>query len=224
MISAQYALPVVVLALLALVPTVLHTYIGMTCDDGRQAEAVATDLADMTAMPTNRRPEWGKALFDSDDWTERTYAARGRRPITLLVVRSYDAKRLYHHPEIGAARGTSFSSKEIIRVAELPEMPVHVLRGPGEAETDLALYALHYGNRFIGNPYLFQLQRSGDLLVSGRKPMTLFFVHTTISRLEAVDGGAPARLLTAAVRTFLNQSPGVNTTNRTTNELGGCFW
>jgi hypothetical protein len=38
------------------------------------------------------------------------------------------------------------------------------------------LYALLYDDRFVENPIRFQLGQAWELLFSGRRPMTLFFL------------------------------------------------
>ena len=40
----------------------------------------------------------------------------------------------------------------------------------------MSLYALHYDNTFVEDPIRFQLRTAGELLFSGRKAMTLFFL------------------------------------------------
>jgi len=68
----------------------------------------------------------------------------------------------------------------------------------------VALYVLHYDGRFVSDPIRFQLRTAGELLFTGRKAMTLFFV-----RQDSVpEGAAPltlpaARLLYEAVDRFV---------------------
>ena len=63
MISARYALPVALVLMLALIPTVIHSYLGMKTDDGLSVK--------------NIKPELGN--FNSD--THKPAAGMGRRNI-----------------------------------------------------------------------------------------------------------------------------------------------
>jgi hypothetical protein len=40
----------------------------------------------------------------------------------------------------------------------------------------MAMYVLEYENRFVADPIRFQLRTAAELLFSGRRLMTLFFV------------------------------------------------
>lgn len=205
MISSRHAAAVVGLLLVSLVPTVVHSYLGLERHDGRRAGAVPEALAGMTSVPSGRNAGWGLRRFDSPDWFERNYTTTDGGVLKLFVGRSYDAKKLYHHPELAVAYGTDFAPAEIVQLDELPGVPLHVLRGAGSSRA-FALYALHYGESFVGDPFLFQLRLAGQLLVGGRRPMTLFFVQAATAPRE-LEGSAPVTLLAAAVSTFLAQAP-----------------
>jgi hypothetical protein len=56
----------------------------------------------------------------------------------------------------------------------------------------------------VANPILFQLRTAGELLFSGRKPMTLFFAADLSGRPSAdLDGLPAAELLFAAMESFV---------------------
>lgn len=204
MIAHRYVPLVCALLALALVPTFIHSYSENRPPDGHSAAALSAALASYSSTPTTRGPNWGKRRFDSDDWVERTYRT-GTRSIRLTVVRSYDPKSLYHHPELAVADGTGFSGVQVIRPAERADMPVHVLT-PAPGVNASAAYVLHYGGRFVNDPILFQIRTAGELLVTPRQAMTLFFA---LER-EPSDGGsstsAVTDLLIAALDDFLGQT------------------
>ena len=205
MIAHRYVPIVCALLALALVPTLIHSYSDSRPHDGRTAAAVSTALAGYAATPTTRSATWGERRFDSDDWVERTYRD-GKRSIRLTVVRSYDPKSLYHHPELAVADGTSFSGVQIVRPAARPDLPLHVLTpAPGVSAT--AAYVLHYNGRFVEDPILFQIRTASELLVTRRQAMTLFFALDQDPAGDDSSRAALADLLTAAVDDFVAQSP-----------------
>ena len=72
MFSHRYALPVVLLLAVALVPTVIHSYMQARNDDGRSAKDIPTTLAGIKSKPYTRHNDaWVMDMFASDDWIER---------------------------------------------------------------------------------------------------------------------------------------------------------
>ena len=193
MLSSRYAPAVCVALLVVLVPTIIHSYAGIVVNDGRSTASIPGMLLSYTSLPTKRGVDWGKDHFDSDDWFERQYTGPGDS-VVLTVVRSYDLKALYHHPELAVAyRFANVDRMTTETSADRPEIPVHVLTSDeGRA---VGLYVLQYDGRFIADPIRFQLRTAGELLFSGRKPMTLFFVRDDV----AASGVSPLKLPAAAL-------------------------
>jgi hypothetical protein len=206
MISARYAAPVAVLLALALVPTVIHSYRGAAVVDGLRAEAIPPRLGDMGSSPTSRRPAWVKDKFDTDDWIERTYKV-DQRDVQLFVARSYDAKRLYHHPELALLRGTQTTPGPVAHATARPDVPLHTIRTTRDGRTGVAVYALLYDGGYINNPILFQLRTSAALLVSGRRPLTLFMASDLSGDPDRLDEAPATRVLLAAIEAFERQQP-----------------
>jgi len=195
---------------LALVPTLIHGYVDMRADDGYTATAVGPRLAGLPSRPSDRLAGWVKKTLDSDDWSEREYQKPGGGHVSLFISRSYDLKRLYHHPELAVAYGHDLHEAGIQPLAGMTEVPVHVLRGNADQAASLALYALLYDGQFVDNPYTFQLRTAGALLVGPRRPMTLFFaLDQTAGAGTSLDGAVVARVLAAAIRSFESQTPSV---------------
>lgn len=206
MLSSRYAPAICVALVVVLIPTIIHSYAGTVVDDGLETTAIPAALGSYRSTPTRRSADWGERHFDSHDWFERQYTS-GSDTVVLTVVRSYDLKALYHHPELGVAyHEASFAQSRVVSFPGRSDMPVHVLCCGDSKAT--ALYVLHYGGRFIAEPVVFQLRTAGELLFSGRKPMTLFFV-----RDDAPDADDPlklqaSRLLLDAVTSFVTQAGG----------------
>lgn len=205
MIPARYAPPVILLLLVALVPTLIHVYAGLEQDDGRRVGAIPQQLAGMDSVPTNRRKAWGEAVFDSHDWFERNYE-KGRERVRLFVGRSYNQKRLYHHPEIALSRGTDLAKKSIVPLPGRPDVPVHLMKqknGDG-----FAAYVLLYDGRFVTNPVSNQLRNAFWQLFNPREPLTLFYVaQAGLPSGTEFSTSAAAEILKEAVKSFLDQQP-----------------
>ena len=204
-ISPRYAVPVAVLLAFALVPTVIHSYRGARVDDGTRAAIIATALEGMSSSPTQRRAAWVQNNFDTGDWIERTYNAGGTE-VTLFVARSYDAKRLYHHPELALLRGTETTPAGVVESRQRPDIPLHVIRTSRDMQQGVAVYALQYGGAYIDNPVLFQIRTAVELLVSRRKPLTLFMASALAGSAESVHDAPATRLLLAAIADFERQT------------------
>ena len=192
---------------LALVPTVLHSYVGLKTTDGYAAAAAAPQLADLPSQPTERRTAWVRDRFASEDWIERRYQTTEGRDLLLFVARSYDLKRLYHHPELAIAYGSDLRPAGTSYSALMKNVPVHVLRDESGQNAGLAVYALRYDDEFVDDPYVLQVRVAWQLLFTPRRPMTIFFVYDPAAppgiRLE----NAPAlTLLRASIESFLSQT------------------
>ena len=174
-IASRYLGVVCALVGITLVPTFIHSYVDSTVHDGRATRGISTSLAGYAGVASSRSATWGKEQFDSDDWIDRIYARAGHE-VRLSVIRSYDAKSLYHHPELAVSYGTGYVRSEVRRSTQRPEIPLHVLYTEADAGTT-AIYALHYDDRFVDEPIAFQFRLAGELFFSGRKAMTLFFVR-----------------------------------------------
>jgi hypothetical protein len=192
MISARHAPVVTVLLALALIPTIRNTYVDAHIADGRTTQAIPTLLAGQYGTPTERGTGWAKGSLAAEDAIERRYGG----DTTLFVARSFDAKQLYHHPELAVAYGRSDKSSGVRPAAARPDVPVHWLKG----ENAWALYVLEYGDAFVADPFRFEIRRAIASVVQPREPMTLFFVHGR--------GAAPPTgeaILLAAVESFRSQ-------------------
>ena len=204
MISTRYVPAACAVVLLALVPTVIHSYVGLVVEDARSTASIPSTVAGFTSVPSSRDAGWGKRRFESDDWIERRYLS-GADEVLLTVLRSYDLKRLYHHPELDVAYGAGYQSEEIVELEGAPGVPVHLLRASSETDAT-AMYVLHYGDEFVSNPLWFQVRVAGELLFGGRKPMTLLFARDVSGRKGARPDSYPsARVLVPVIHQFAAQ-------------------
>ena len=202
--SPRYATPVALVLLLALLPTAIHSYVGLRVEDHLTTAGIPTTLEGFVGTKTSRRDNWGERRFDATDWTERTYFA-GSQEVRLLVARSFDLKKLYHHPELAATDGIDLRPMGLTPLGD-GLGSVHALSSTDNGRRQLALYALVYDGVLIEDPVWFQLRTAGKLLITGRKQMTLFFAHQVdVPENQAAQETAAATVLKAAVTAFVGQ-------------------
>lgn len=205
MISTRYAVPTLIALALALVPTLLHSYIGAKHNDGKSTHNIATTLGDFSSSPSRRNKQWGKNIYGSDDWFERIYRGRDEGPIRLFVARSYDQKRLYHHPELALSYAQNFTKNSISTLPKYPEIPVYLLSN--DDHSMIVAYILMYDGSFIESPIKHQFSESLRLLVSARKPMTLFYASQSgLAPGTIFSQSASASILSLAIQSFQSQN------------------
>lgn len=178
--STRFALALAGLAALALVPVVLHSYLGAQRDDCRAPLALAP-AAHASALERGR-DAWMREHFAASAWREGRIAGRSGAPaLAYAVVRSYDAKRVYYRPENTLLRGHSVRARELEWVdAHDVRLPIHRPRyssTPGASLRAVAGYLLVYEGRPVADPYRAQLLAAPHQLLGASTPMTLFFVH-----------------------------------------------
>jgi hypothetical protein len=172
-ISTRLAPATLCLLLLALIPTALHTYRGVSYDDGVRPKQVPVVIDGVSSMAESRRDTWGQRRFNTDDWIDRWYGTVPR--LRLTVVRTYDAKAVYHHPELAISYPEAMLGPARLERLSGGE-PVFVLRGMDQSR-DLVAYALLSDGRVVDDPYVEQARMALRMLVGGRRPMTLVYVQ-----------------------------------------------
>jgi hypothetical protein len=204
MIATRFAPATLVLLAVALLPTVIHSYVGLTGADALQVAAIQPTLAGMTSVTTKRSVDWGQRRLASQQWFERAYSS-GSDTVVLTVAKSYDHKTLYHHPELAISyHYANYDRYEVKTFPGAPDMPVHVLSNGGNGP--IGLYVLHYDGRFVADPIRFQLRTALEQLVEPRKPMTIIYARDDASKaVRDLPNTAAARVLMTAVQQFTAQ-------------------
>jgi hypothetical protein len=204
MISSRYVLPATLILLLALIPTAIHSYLDLKTDDGLSVKNISQVLGNFYSTPTNRQPEWGKETFGSEDWIERIYTDEQGKSLRLFVGRSYDHKRLYHHPELALSYAKDLRGAGQIRLPGQPEIAVNLLHN--EMRPNMAAYVLLYDGKFIDSPISHQIRDSLKQLFNARKPITLFYIVDDHEPKNSPFIQSPAALLlTKAIKNFMDQ-------------------
>ena len=202
MISSRYALLVTLLFALALIPTVIHSYLNSLVDDGRSVESIPHSLGHfLSKSHTLYKDKWVKNVFASNDWIERIYVNSDGAKVRLFVARSYDYKRLYHHPELALSKGTDYRSRGIFILPGNPEMPIHLLRN--RSGKGLVGYVLLHDGKLVQDPLTYQFKNAFKQLFSPRKAMTIIYVSDSVSP-EGADFSktSAAFVLGEAVKSF----------------------
>ena len=201
MMSTRHALPVIILIMLALIPTIIHSYLNLKTGDNLSTHQINQVLGAYVSKPTQRQSEWGKDTFACYDWIERIYTNQQGKSVRLFVGRSYDHKRLYHHPELALSYGKDLKMFEEIHSLEQPNIPVKLLGN--ETKPVMAAYALLYDNQFVKNAITYQLMSSIIQLMTPRKPMTLFYVEEDRAEKSIFSETDAAVILKEAIKDFL---------------------
>lgn len=203
MISRRYAVPVALLLVIALVPTLIHGYLGTRTDDGLSAARSVPELAGYRIGGSSKNPGWGKEIFDSGDWFERNYRGPAGDTLRLFVARSFDQKKLYHHPDLVLSYGRELEPARLVPLPGMPGVPVHLLQHK-RSRGVTAYVLLDGGGEFVGDPVSHLLRNMFWRMFSAQRQMTLFYVSTD-SAVPDFEGSAAARLLANAIRAFQGQ-------------------
>jgi len=204
MISTRYSTPVAILLALALIPTIIHTYINNADIDGKSVDNISTILGNFISTPSKRNAQWGKSVFNSEDWFERIYQNKENEKVRLFIARSFDLKALYHHPELALSYAQNLNNKTISTLSKKPEIPVHILKN--DDSSIIVAYVLMHNDTFIQDPIKYQLSESFRLLVSQKKPMILFYTsQTALPNYSKLNLKTSTTLLSLAIQAFRSQ-------------------
>lgn len=176
-LSRKHSLPMLVLLALTLLPVVVHSYFGFRTDDCAHPDVILGGCYAASA-DDGRRAAWMKETLDAESWCEGTIPTDlPGVNLDVRIVRSYDPKKLYHNPELAFMRGYSVKSKGIdLMEAGLEKIPIHRLHFDPDRGSVFGAYLMVYNSKPVANPYTSQVLSFLPQLLSGSRPMTLYFV------------------------------------------------
>jgi hypothetical protein len=179
-----------------LVPVLVHSYGGLEVEDCPRA---AAELFADAGPPDSKRDAWMREAFQAEQWAEGRFTG-GDAAIdcSFLVVRSYDAKRLYHRPYNSLAEGAAGGSRLEWISSGSGRIPIHLVQYESGDPARLTGYLLVYNSRPVAHPYSAQLAAFPLQLLSGARPMTLFLISATGPRPEWPAIGGQVRQWLAA--------------------------
>lgn len=207
MLSPRYALPVLAVFALALLPTVWNFYRCLPVSKDHVTITLHKSLAGWDGQRTDRKARTIVRIFRTTDWVERMYTDKSGRKVTLFAARSYDGRPFIHMPERGILRTDWIKRTHKLRILKkgLDLVKVHSVRLSGKKGNVWVSYILLCGQETIGNPYLFLLRRFPRLLLGEREPFTLIFVYCREEENPENAEQAIESLFFPAVDCFLNK-------------------
>ena len=184
-LSLRYFVPLSACLLLALIPVVVHSYIQVEIDDCKAPWAFVPQ-SEQASDSGGGRDAWMREFFHSSQWHEGSFSRDGLH-FDFSIIRSYDAKRLYHRPETSLVEHAIVQSRGIewVRADSGGALPIHRAYYGDTEPAILVAYLLVYRSSPVASPYWPQLRAAPVQLFSGRRPMTLFFIQAR---------GSPGRL------------------------------
>ena len=183
-LSLRYVRPLSACLLLALIPVVVHSYLQIEIDDCKVPRALVPESA-QASHSGGSRDALMRQRFQSSQWDEGSFFRDGLR-FDFSIIRSYDAKRLYHRPETSLVEHEVVERRGIEWVpADSGALPIHRAYYDDTDPAIVVAYLLVYRSSPVASPYWPHLRAAPVELVSGRRPMTLFFIQAR---------GSPGRL------------------------------
>ncbi len=175
-LSRRYVCPLSACLLLALIPVVVHSYFQAEIDDCRAPQALMPESA-QASHSAGSRDAWMRKLFQSSQWQEGSFVRDGLH-FDFSIIRSYDAKRLYHRPETSLVEHAIVERRGIEWVrADSGALPIHRAYYGDRDPAILVAYLLVYRSSPVASPYWPQLRAAPVQIFTGRRPMTLFFIQ-----------------------------------------------
>lgn len=207
MIATRHTWLVAGLLLVALVPTYFNVYRQPPAlEPGALGHAIPADLEDYRdAAPGRHDADWVAEHFASRDFLERKYRV-GTHELELFAARTWDAKKLFHFPELALTYGRSVTAErmEELTVADRA-VPVRVLEFRQRTSVRRSASALFFGKEPVRDPMRFLLRSLPALFVGQREPMTLIYVQGEVDPdHEAALKEALEELLAESAAAFLN--------------------
>lgn len=187
-LSRRYAPHMAGLIILAMIPVTVHSYLDVREDDC--ADPLRLAPAAHRGGPGEKRDTYLRKRFRAFQWREGS--VRGSPPFKYGIIRSYDAPRIYYKLGFNYLHAEPDEAwLENVQVGKV-RIPVHRLRYdpvPGSSAATVAAYMLIYDGEAVENAYWNQLLAAPRRLLTGRLPMTAYFIHgvVPVSQIETAE-------------------------------------
>ena len=185
-LSNRYALPLLALLLLALVPVAIHSYGDFRTDDCADPAALA-DLSRMGQV-LDVQENVGRRTGSRIQWTDGVFAPvpPGLPRMRFRVVRSVEPSDFYMRP-VRFLESMPFPPEPRIRWIDAgsQKLPVQFVYRYVSGAGRVAAYMFVYDARPVVHPFPASLANAIPDLLSGTRPVTFFLIY----------GAAPQRRL-----------------------------
>jgi len=182
-ISPRYALPLLGLLLLALIPAVIQQLNPRRIDSCKMPEALKATSLIPGAQARGERLE--KRNRNVIQWSEgeievevEMKPGRRRRPeLGFQIIRTYDARPIYERP-VSLVEGAPEPEQHFIRQQQTAAgtVPIHVVVDKTGRQGRVIAYLFVYDDEPVAMPFWSQAKNVFRELVTGARPLTLFLV------------------------------------------------
>jgi len=199
-LSDRYALALLLLFAVALVPVTVHSYLHVRSDDCANPQALVPEMS--PGNVTAEREAMLRNNFDLYQWREGRLPAAGDSPeLQFTVIRSYDPKELYYRgtrrvwPDVEPGGDTHewLESED----AKLPIVRSRLETDGRRQDTSVIAALVVYEGEPVENGWLAQLRAAPRQTLTGSRPMTLFAIraNSTAEQRAAAEKRANQWLL-----------------------------
>lgn len=187
-LSQRYLPHLIALLVLALIPVTLHTYAEVRGDECADPLVL---VSSSSIVANTRRNKAMSHRFSGAQFREGRLPGRdGEPPLSIAVIRGYDAKKLYYRIS-NRVHDAAPDRVELEWLEGEPRLPIRRASfkpDPIRSTVLESAYLLIYDGEPVENPYRNQLLAAPRRLFTGNRPMTAFFVSATVpaASLEAI--------------------------------------
>jgi hypothetical protein len=196
-VSTRYVPHILVLMLIAGIPTLLHSLGRFDVEDcANPAVLLAPPDPGPAALPPAVEGERFDRSWGEGNWTAGALPRGGpAAPLTYVIARSFDPKAIYHWPESRVISEVRPIERRLEDVeGDGARIPLHrAYYEPDGVRRRVVAYLLVYHSRPVANPYLAQILSAPRQVVTGRRPMWMFFVHGQAAPSRMVETERVAR-------------------------------
>ena len=184
-LSLRYVPEMIALLALALIPVALHSYAEVHSDECAEPRVL---ISDSSMLRASDRRDVVRRLAASQYREGRVHGENGEPPLSFVILRSYDAKRLYYRFAHRLSKETP-ASIELDWLDGDPPLPIRRVVFATQAASAIgavgadgaeAAYLLVYDGEPVANAYWNQLLAAPKRLLTGNRPMTAFYVRAQV--------------------------------------------
>jgi exosortase len=177
-VSTRFAAPLTLLCCAGLVPVALNVYSVRQRDDCAHPQVLIAGTGIDDPELRSQRERAMQQQFDA--FAFREGVVRGSPALAYSIIRTYDAKRVYHKPEYWLSDHSEAISSAVESIeAGGQRIPIHLVEfSSRRGEVRLAAYLLVYRGRPVADAIRAQIRAAPELMIRGARPMTLYYAAT----------------------------------------------